>query len=305
MRVHRSSNLNAFFRDRLCDLGIPEVDVPVAPHHVGMSAGTGPKEFEFWRLNDVIASIAANINLGRRRRSHYPFNWRVLDLTSGPGAYFWKPEGQPAQLLIGTSLLLPYAAHKHGLNYRVGLCEREPILAKHLEARLATMAAAGRIDLARVDVLRGDFANTAHAWLQSHVQQRRSQGLVIVDANGALHYDALAALMAEPQARMLDVLINYQGVQYHWPERRPTTVPPPIVDDVMALCRKDKWQIGHPRTNYLWTWMYGSNNPSMRLIKELDFIWRDTPAGQSRLDRFRLTRAERRARNQPALDLGA
>jgi len=111
--------------------------------------------------------------------------------------------------------------------------------------------------------------------------------------------------MAEPQARMLDVLINYQGVQTRWPLRRSTTTPPPSVDEVMALCRKDKWQIGQSRTNYQWTWLHGSNNPQMRLIKELGFVWRDTAAGQARLDCFRMTRAQRRARNQPALELGA
>jgi hypothetical protein len=291
-------SLNWFFRDLLAELGIPEADVPEAPKDVGMSAGTAPKLFEAWRVFDVLAGYAAAINIARKRHGKPPFDFRGIDLTAGPGAYWWKPKNRDPQLLVGTSLLLPHALQKHGLDYRIGLCEREPELAEQLRARLATMVRMGTVDGQRIDVLCGDFADVARPWVRRHVRQYRSQGLMVIDANGATHYEAVGQLLAMPSLRMVDVVLNYQGVQGKWPKTR---IPPPTVDEVLALCGKNRKQLGEHRTNFQWTIFYATNNPEMRLLKELGYVWSESVAGEQRLDELRTTRRERRRRVEPRL----
>jgi hypothetical protein len=83
-----------------------------------------------------------------------------------------------------------------------------------------------------------------------------------------------------------------------WPERR---IPPSTLEQLQAAFSKCAWQVAPCRGNYQWTWLYGTNNPNMRVLGERGFVAADSPVGQARFERMRTTAAERHKRAQAGL----
>jgi hypothetical protein len=80
-----------------------------------------------------------------------------------------------------------------------------------------------------------------------------------------------------------------------WPRRRQ---PQATIDGVRAAFGKQRWQLPPSRGNFQWTWLYGTNNPSMRVLKERGFVDAESLDGLERLDRARMTRKQYEQRHQ-------
>jgi len=87
-----------------------------------------------------------------------------------------------------------------------------------------------------------------------------------------------------------------------WPRRRQ---PQATLDEVRAAFHKQFWQLPPGRGNFQWTWLYGTKNPQMRVLKERGFVDADSADGLDRLDRLRTTKKERARRDQMEMQFDA
>ena len=297
-------DIDALFTELLGRLGLDPQKLPVSPRSssgrltVGVSASTPQKLWELHRIIDVVCSISTNINVRRTREGKRPFQFVGIDLSSGPGAYRYEPKQKPAVTLVGSPLQLLDAVVRHRLPYRLGLFERDtddvlPLLQQNLATAIAHVGANPQ----QVDVVPGDFSGTAVDWIARNVHIW-TLGLMVIDVNAVFDSPALRVIAARPELKRVDVALHVPAGMGKWPERR---IPPATVEDLRTAFSKEHWQVARSRGNYQWTWLYGTNNPKMRVLFERGFAAADSPAGQARFDKMRLTRTQRKRRDQTTL----
>jgi len=264
---------------------------------VGVSDWTVQKLWELYRIVDVVCSISMNINCRRVREGKRSFPFVGIDLSAGLGAYRYKPNQGPPVALVGSPLQLLDAVVRHELPYHLGLFERDPKVLLMLRQHLSSAMAHLGVDSTRVALVEGDFVQTAPDWIVHNVQAW-TLGLLIVDVNAVFDSPELQTIAARPELKRVDVALHIPASMSKWPERRR---PPATLDELRAAFGKDHWQVARPRGNYQWTWVYGTNNPDMRVLKERDFVPADSLIGQARFERMRTTHAERKRYGQAGL----
>lgn len=296
-------SVDALFTELLARLGLDPEMLPVSPTTrsgrltVGVSASTPQKLWELHRIIDVVCSISSNINVQRVREGKMPTPFVGIDLSSGLGAYRYEPKRKPPIALVGSPLQLLDAVIRHGLPYRLGLFERDRDVLLVLQKNLATAIPHLGADPERVDLVPGDFTQTAAGWIARKVKVWMF-GLMIVDVNAVFDTPELRVIAARPELKRVDVALHLPAGMGKWPER---LILPATVDELRAAFSKEHWQVARSRGNYQWTWVFGTNNPNMRVLDERGFTAADSAAGAARFERMQTTRAQRQRRSQRSL----
>ena len=304
MRTQPSSP-TVLFLEILERLGIDPRTLAASPTHrngrlvVGNSEPTLGKLWEFFRIVDVVAAITANLNSGRVNRGQRALPFAGMDFSAGNGAYPCPMANGRFEPVVGTSLQLLDAVVRHRLDYRLALIDRDADVLQQLETHVHTACAQLHIYPGRVRVLKGSVADVAVPWIQQHVQPWMP-GLIVIDTNEVFDDRGLLAIGELPQLNMVDVALHLPAAMGKWPRRRQ---PQATLDQVRNAFHKPFWQLPPSRGNFQWTWLYGTKNPRMRVLKERGFVDADSADGLDRLDRFRTTRKERALRQQLEMQL--
>ena len=290
--------VDTLFAELLHRLGLDPRALPVSPTTrsgrltVGASASTAQKLWELHRIIDVVCSISANINIRRVREGKQPSPFVAIDMSSGLGAYHYQPKRGRLVPLVGSPLQLLEAVVRHSLPYRLGLFERDPDVLPLLQQNLATATSHLGANAKQVEVVPGDFSQTAVDWIARKVRVWMF-GLMVIDVNAVFDSAELRGIAARPELKRVDVALHLPASMVKWPERR---IQPATLDELRAAFRKQHWQVAHSRGKYQWTWVYGTNNPKMRVLAERGFAAVDSPIGEARLERLRMTKTCRSPR---------
>jgi hypothetical protein len=295
-------NIDTLFKDLLGRLGLDPRTLPVSPTRagrptVGVSDSTAAKLWELYRIIDVVCSYSANICVARLRRHKRPLPFVGIDLSAGIGAYRYTPSGGSELALVGSALQLLDTVVRHNLDYRLGLFERDASVLPLLRHNLALSTLHLGVDSNRVEVVEGDIADTAVDWIARYVRPWML-GLMIIDANGVFDTPEIRTMASRTELKLVDVALHVPACMVKWPERR---IPPATLEDLRAAFCKQYWQVAQSRGNYQWTWVYGTNNEKMRVLKERGFAAADSPIGLARFERLSMTHTQRQRRSQVGL----
>jgi hypothetical protein len=264
---------------------------------VGRSDATPQKLWELFRIIDVVTSISANINRGRHRVGKPALDFRGMDLSAGSGVYPCPLDHGLIQLVVGSPLQLLDAVVRYRLPYQLALVEQNPDVIQQLEGHLATVVRQLHVNPQRIDLLEGSVSQRAEPWIEDNVRPW-TPGLMIVDLNRVFDDPAIRSVARRPELKMVDIALHLPGTMSKWPWRRDAQA---TIQEIRAGFKKTTWQLAQLRGNYQWTWLYGTNNPSMRVLKERGFVALDSETGMERLDRLQSTKAERQRRLQRGL----
>jgi hypothetical protein len=294
------SNPTVLFLEILARLGIDPRTLTTSPTYrngrlvVGHSEATLGKLWEFFRIVDVVAAITANLNSGRVKRGKRALPFAGLDVSAGNGAYPCPVANGGFEPVVGTSLQLLDAVVRHRLQYQLALIDKNTDVLRQLETHLSTACAHLQIYPGRVRVLNGDVGEVAVPWIEQHVRPWMP-GLMVIDLNEVFDDRALLAIGERPELNHVDVALHLPAAMGKWPRRRE---PQATLDEVRAAFHKEFWQLPPGRGNFQWTWLYGTKNPRMRVLKERGFVDAASADGLDRLDRLRTTKKERARRQQ-------
>jgi hypothetical protein len=288
--------------DLLGRLGLDPWTLPVSPTRagrptVGVSDSTAAKLWELYRIIDVVCSYTANINVARVRRDKRPLPFVGMDLSAGLGAFRYTPSGGSELALVGSTMQLLDAVVRHDLDYRLGLFERDALVLPLLHHNLALATAHLSVDSNRVEVVEGDIAETAVDWITRQVRPWML-GLMVIDTNGVFDTPEIRTMGRRAELKLIDVALHVPASMVKWPERR---IPPATLEELRAAFCKQYWQVAQSRGNYQWTWIYGTNNEKMRVLKERGFAAADSPIGMARFERLSMTHTERQRLSQTGL----
>ena len=141
------------------------------------------------------------------------------------------------------------AVVRHQLPYYLGLFERNTDVLPLLHRNLETAIAHSQAELKRIEVVEGDFCQTAVDWIARNVRPWML-GLMIVDVNSVFDSPEVRSIAARSELKRVDVALHLPAGIGKWPERkhRPSTV-----DDLRAAFKKQHWQVALSRGNYQWT----------------------------------------------------
>jgi len=259
---------------------------------VGVSGATATKLYELQYIIDVIASYTCNINRGRVARGKEKFEpFVAIGLSAGMGAYLHDNEPH-----VGSPLLLLEALERRALQYRMLLVDREPPVVQLLKQNLDIAMRTLRADSSRIDVLEAEFTS-AEGWIRRNVKPKML-GMMVIDIDDLFGTPGLRVIGQRPELARVDVLIHVPGTLAKWPRR---LEPLATIDEVLSWFGKKYWQVAKARGNFQWLWCYGTNNPSMRVLRQRDFVDATTADGQARLKTVRFTNSERKLQIQPPL----
>jgi hypothetical protein len=294
------SNPTVLFLEILGRLGIDPRTLVTVPTHrngrlvVGNSEATLGKLWEFFRIVDVVAAITANLNNGRARRGKRTLPFAGLDVSAGIGVYPCPVATGGFVPVVGTSFQLLDAVVRHQLHYQLALVDKNADVLRQLEMHLTTACAHLQVDPRLVRILKGPVADVAVPWIEQHVRPWMP-GLMVIDMNEVFDDRALLAIGERPELNHVDVALHLPAAMGKWPHRRE---PQATLDEVRAAFHKEFWQLPPGRGNFQWTWLYGTRNPKMRVLKERGFVDAESTGGLDRLDRLRTTKKERARRHQ-------
>src|SRR5579872_809529 len=232
--MHPSAD--GLFSDLLASFGLDPTALPESPTTrsgrltAGVSGVTPQKLWELHRIIDVVCAISANINISRIRRGQQASPFVGIDLSSGLGAYRFKPRRGAPIPLVGSPLQLLDAVIRHRLPYHLGLFERDTDVLPLLRQNLATAIAHTHAHARGIEVVEGDFCQTAVDWIERNVREWML-GLMVVDVNAVFDSPDLQTIAARPELKRVDVALHLPAGMGKWPERKNR---PATVDDLQA-----------------------------------------------------------------------